>query len=117
MSAYRASASSMGGQPNRSAHGAHKSARHTKTPHRIYSEHDDVPDDEPVAAPEREIEPHWGTERRLLSGRANVAVSILGVVLLLAQLIEIEDGNESNWDLAHVTNSIFCIVLLADCMP
>lgn len=116
MSAYRASASSMGGQPNRSAHGAHKSARHTKTPHRIYSEHDDVPDDEPVAVPEHELEPHWKAEHRLLSGRANVAVSILGVVLLLAQLIEIEDGNESNWDLAHVTDSIFCIVLLADFM-
>lgn len=118
MSAYRASASSMGGQPNRSVHGAHKSARHEKPPHRIYAEHDDVSNDEPVAVRENEhaLEPHWGVEHRLLSGRANVAVSILGVVLLIAQLIEIEDGHDSNWDLAHVTDGLFCIILLADFM-
>lgn len=116
MTAYRASASSTSGQPNRSVHGAHKSARHSKAPHRIYSEHDDVPDDDHAVVPgaERSNEPHWGAEHRLLGGRANVAVSILGVVLLLAQLIEIEDGNDSNWDLTHVTDGVLCVVLLAD---
>lgn len=80
---------------------------HRPVPHRQFSEKSEKDDD-------RTVNPKWGIEHRLLSGRTNVAVSVLGVVLLLAQMIEIEDGTESDWDLAHVTDSIFCVILLFD---
>ncbi len=80
---------------------------HRQIPHRRFSE-------KAAKEEDRSVVPHGGTEHRLLNGRTNVAVSVLGVVLLLAQMIEIEDGTESNWDLAHVTDSVFCVILLLD---
>lgn len=100
---------------HRSIHRGHESARHApKSPRHVRSENERsgwIGSESAVDTPHKASPLR---EPRLLSGRTNVAVSVFGVVLLIAQLIEIEDGSESAWDLAHTMDSLFCALLLAD---